>query len=145
MRDLDTNLIAHDAAQARGYLASAPGVDVERGEASLKRVVEEHVDALLCHIEETGINADEAYLTGAYAVAQWLASCANEARASRDLDVRTCTALAAGAEAMVAAASKRFGLNPNGCDATDWATAGVAARESWQTANPLPRTDRSPS
>jgi len=48
---IDTNLITHDASQARGYLAGDPDVDLDRGDASLKRVVEEHVDALLVELE----------------------------------------------------------------------------------------------
>ncbi len=141
MRDLDTKLIAHDATQAQRLLDGDRDIDVESAEEALKRVVSEHVNALLCHIEEREVNADEAYLTGAYAVARWLASCANEARTHRDMDARTCASLAAGAEAMVTAASKQMGVNPNGCDATFWTVAGIAAREAWHT----DRSDLSPT
>lgn len=51
MTDLNTNLITLHAGEARAYLAGDPDQDVERGEAALTAVVNEHVDALLVELE----------------------------------------------------------------------------------------------
>ncbi|GAA0719460.1 hypothetical protein Drose_05780 [Dactylosporangium roseum] len=72
---------------------------------------------------------EQGYVTGAYAVARWLASQANEARANRRLDAETCRKLAAGAEAMVVAMIGRLNANPDGCDAVDWPAGDAKIRE----------------
>lgn len=111
MTDLDTNLIAHDLSQARGYLTGDPDVDTDRGEVSLKRVIEEHVDALLCHIEERDVNADEAYVRGLRTAVRWLATFDHPLP---DFGSSTCRILARGLEAFADSTAKRLGVDSTG-------------------------------
>lgn len=69
--------------------------------------------------------ANSGYVTGVYAVEQWLNLYSFE---RRGLDERTSRLLAAGARGMMAAAVERLGVNPNGCVSTDWPAADAAWR-----------------